>query len=84
MKVMKQRNSDIMNRILKLERIIELNALRSKSFQKNTKALNDCEETVQQFEVTHQNLKNDLNVVKYDRNKQEIVKATEESKKGLE
>lgn len=84
MKKMKQRNSDIMSRILKLERIIELNALRSKSFQKNTKALSDCEEKIQKQEVAHQNLKNEFNVVKYDRNKQEIVKASEETKKGLE
>ena len=66
---MKQKNADLMNRILKLERIIELNALRSKSFQKNTKTFNDCEDTIQQFELINQNLKNELNVVKYDRNK---------------
>jgi Nucleoporin complex subunit 54 len=51
MKKMKQRNVDIMNRILKLERIIEVNSLRSKCFDRNVKAESECEDKISKHEI---------------------------------
>lgn len=69
MKKMKKRNVEIMNRVLKLERMIEINAQRSKCFEKNVKAEQECTSKISKHEINIQELSSSINAAKHDRNK---------------